>query len=133
MVWERQRPARPRQGARPRLGARAPAPGAARPEVVLVVDADCLASPNLCAVVADELADPAVHAVQSRYDVCNAEESPTAALRAAGFVLKHVIRARGRARLGLSCGLFGSGMGFRTPVRCGPVADVGHRGHRAAP
>ena len=39
-------------------------------------------------------------------------ESSTAALRAAGFGLKHVIRARGRARLGLSCNLFGTGMGF---------------------
>jgi cellulose synthase/poly-beta-1,6-N-acetylglucosamine synthase-like glycosyltransferase len=82
-------------------------------EGVLVVDADCLASPNLCAAVAAELLDPAVQAVQVRYEVSNAEESPTAALRAAGFMLKHVIRARGRARLRLSCGLFGSGMGFR--------------------
>ena len=51
-------------------------------------------------------------AVQVPYLVSNADESPTAALRAAGFTLKHIIRARGRARLGLSCGLFGTGMGF---------------------
>jgi len=87
-----------------------------RPEAVLVVDADCVASPNLCAVVAEELADPGVRAIQVRYDVSNPEESPTAALRAAGFILKHVIRSRGRARLGLSCGLFGSGMAFRTSL-----------------
>jgi cellulose synthase/poly-beta-1,6-N-acetylglucosamine synthase-like glycosyltransferase len=89
---------------------------ARRPEAVLVVDADCVASLNLCAVVAEELADPDVRAIQVRYDVSNAEESPTAALRAAGFILKHVIRSRGRARLGLSCGLFGSGMAFRTSL-----------------
>ena len=82
-------------------------------EAVIIVDADCIATPNLCAAVADELADPAAQAVQARYEVSNAEESPTAALRAAGFALKHLVRARGRARLGLSCGLFGSGMGFR--------------------
>ena len=87
-----------------------------RPEAVLVVDADCIASANLCAVVAEELADPGVQAIQARYDVSNPEESPTAALRAAGFILKHVIRSRGRARLGLSCGLFGSGMAFRTSL-----------------
>jgi 1,2-diacylglycerol 3-beta-glucosyltransferase len=86
------------------------------PEAVLVVDADCIASPNLCAVVAEEIADPGVHAIQARYDVSNPEESATAALRAAGFILKHVIRSRGRARLGLSCGLFGSGMAFRTSL-----------------
>ena len=84
-----------------------------RPEAVLVVDADCIASANLCAVVAEEIADRSVQAIQVRYDVSNPEESPTAALRAAGFILKHVIRSRGRARLGLSCGLFGSGMAFR--------------------
>lgn len=80
---------------------------------VIVVDADCIATPNLCAAVAAELADPAVQAVQAGYEVSNPQASPTAALRAAGFMLKHRIRARGRARLGLSCGLFGSGMGFR--------------------
>ncbi len=87
-----------------------------RPEAVLVVDADCIASPNLCTVVAEELADPAARAIQVRYDVSNPDASPTAALRAAGFILKHVIRSRGRARLGLSCGLFGSGMAFRTSL-----------------
>ncbi|HWD76098.1 MAG TPA: glycosyltransferase family 2 protein [Solirubrobacteraceae bacterium] len=82
-------------------------------EAVLIVDADCIASPNLCAVVAERLADPRVQAVQARYDVSNPDASPTAALRAAGFILRHVIRARGRARLGLSAGLFGSAMAFR--------------------
>jgi 1,2-diacylglycerol 3-beta-glucosyltransferase len=86
------------------------------PEAVLVVDADCIASSNLCEVVGQELADPDVRAIQVRYDVSNPEESPVAALRAAGFILKHVIRSRGRARLGLSCGLFGSGMAFRTSL-----------------
>ena len=83
---------------------------------MIVVDADCIASPDLCATVARELADPEVQAVQARYDVSNPDASPTAALRAAGFVLKHVIRARGRTHLGLSCGLFGSAMAFRVSV-----------------
>ena len=82
-------------------------------EAVIVVDADCIATPTLGATVAEELADPSVRAVQVRYEVSNADESPAAALRAAGFILKHVIRSRGRSRLGLSCGLFGSGMAFR--------------------
>jgi hypothetical protein len=80
-------------------------------EAVVIVDADCAASPNLCSTIAAEIRGGA-NAVQVPYEVANASESPTAALRAAGFTLKHVIRARGRARLGLSCNLFGTGMGF---------------------
>lgn len=87
-----------------------------RRDVVVVVDADCLASSNLCSVIGARMTEPDVHALQVRYEVSNPEDSPTAALRAAGFILKHVIRSRGRARLGLSCGLFGSGMAFRTEI-----------------
>ena len=84
-------------------------------DVVVIVDADCAASANLCSAIAAEIGGGA-DAVQVPYEVSNASESPTAALRAAGFTLKHVIRARGRARLGLSCNLFGTGMGFSAPV-----------------
>ena len=80
-------------------------------DAVVIVDADCAASPNLCSTIAAEIARGR-HAVQVPYEVSNPSESPTAGLRAAGFALKHVIRARGRARLGLSCNLFGTGMGF---------------------
>jgi hypothetical protein len=84
-------------------------------EVVVIVDADCAASPNLCSTIAGEILRGA-EAVQVPYEVSNPSASPTAALRAAGFSLKHVIRARGRARLGLSCSLFGTGMGFSAPL-----------------
>jgi hypothetical protein len=80
-------------------------------DTVVIVDADCEASPNLCSAIAAEIGAGA-DAVQVPYEVSNPAESPTAGLRAAGFALKHVIRARGRARLGLSCNLFGTGMGF---------------------
>jgi 1,2-diacylglycerol 3-beta-glucosyltransferase len=82
-------------------------------EIVMFVDADCVASPNLCREVARAFSRPHVSVVQARYDVSNPEASATSALRAAGFLLKHVIQPRGRQRLGLSCGLFGSGMAFR--------------------
>ena len=111
-VWEREAPDAPGKGralswALERLWRELPAT-----DVVLIVDADCLASPNLCSTVVATMVAAGADAVQVPYEVSNAEESPTAALRAAGFALKHVIRARGRARLGLSCGLFGTGMGF---------------------
>jgi cellulose synthase/poly-beta-1,6-N-acetylglucosamine synthase-like glycosyltransferase len=82
-------------------------------EIVMFVDADCVASPNLCREVAGAMSHPQVSVVQARYDVSNPEASTTSALRAGGFLLKHVIQPRGRQRLGLSCGLFGSGMAFR--------------------
>ena len=112
VVWEREAPEAPGKGraltwALDRLWRELPAT-----DVVLIVDADCLASPNLCSTVVGTMVASGADAVQVPYAVSNAEESPTAALRAAGFALKHIIRARGRARLGLSCGLFGTGMGF---------------------
>jgi cellulose synthase/poly-beta-1,6-N-acetylglucosamine synthase-like glycosyltransferase len=82
-------------------------------DIVMFIDADCVASSNLCREVARAMSRPQVSVVQARYDVSNPEASTTSALRAAGFLLKHVIQPRGRERLGLSCGLFGSGMAFR--------------------
>lgn len=84
-----------------------------RTEVVAIVDADCEASPNLVRAMADAIANGA-QAVQADYRVANPAAAPVASLRSAGFRLKHVIRARGRQRLGLSCNLFGTGMAFST-------------------
>ncbi len=114
-VWERDAPDAPGKPqalawAIERLWAERPTT-----DVVVVVDADCVASPNLCSTIAAKIGGGA-DAVQVPYEVANPSESPTAALRAAGFTLKHVIRAQGRARLGLSCNLFGTGMGFSAAV-----------------
>lgn len=114
-VWERDAPDAPGKGqaltwAIERIWRELP-----QTEAVVIVDADCAASPNLCSTIAAEIAG-GQHAVQVPYEVSNPSESPTAGLRAAGFALKHVIRARGRARLGLSCNLFGTGMGFSSTL-----------------
>jgi hypothetical protein len=111
VVWERNAPDVPGKGqalawALDRLWRERP-----ETDAVAIVDADCAASANFCSTVAAAIGGGA-DAVQVAYEVSNASESPTAALRAAGFALKHVIRARGRAKLGLSCNLFGTGMGF---------------------
>jgi 1,2-diacylglycerol 3-beta-glucosyltransferase len=84
-------------------------------EAVAMVDADCLASPNLLATFDLTLRGGAL-AVQVAYDVANPEASPSAALRWAGFALMHRVRPRGRRALGLSADLFGSGMAFRTAL-----------------
>jgi cellulose synthase/poly-beta-1,6-N-acetylglucosamine synthase-like glycosyltransferase len=78
---------------------------------LLVVDADSLASSNLIAAVSAALAGGA-EAVQCRYDLdlpTTAATVSRARLRALAFRGINVVRARGRAGLGLSAGIFGNG------------------------
>jgi hypothetical protein len=84
-------------------------------DIVVVVDADCIASVNLVSRIARAL-NGATTAVQAAYRVNNAAESTESALRAGGFVLMHDIRAAGKDAIGLSCGLFGTGMAFSTAL-----------------
>jgi 1,2-diacylglycerol 3-beta-glucosyltransferase len=85
------------------------------PDAVVMVDADCTVSANLLEAIARHLADGA-EAVQVDYVADNPEDSPTAALRFAGFALADTVRFLGKERLGLSCGLAGTGMGFKRQV-----------------
>jgi hypothetical protein len=86
-----------------------------RAEAVVVVDADCAAAPNLLTAIAGRLWDGA-RAVQVAYRVGNAEASPVAALRYASFALVNEVRPLGKTTLGLSGGLFGTGMAFTRDV-----------------
>jgi cellulose synthase/poly-beta-1,6-N-acetylglucosamine synthase-like glycosyltransferase len=90
---------------------------ASRPDVeaVAMVDADCVVSPNLLDAM-DRALRGGARAVQTRNMVSNPEDSPRAALRWAGFALVNIVRPRGKQRLGLSCGLFGTGMAFRAEL-----------------
>ncbi len=89
-----------------RVAAEGPPPGA-----VVVVDADCTVRPNLLRAFAAHWAAGA-SAVQARYLVANSGAAPAAAARAAAFALAADVRPLGKDRLGLSCGLLGTGMGF---------------------
>ncbi|MBE2317961.1 glycosyltransferase [Solirubrobacter sp. CPCC 204708] len=84
-------------------------------EAIAIVDADCRPLPDLISALERPLRGGAP-AAQAIYDVLNAEASPTAALRWAAFALKHRVRPRGRVALGLSAGLFGTGMAFRADL-----------------
>ena len=81
------------------------------PDAVVIVDADCIVSRNLLSAIADGLATGA-DAIQVDYVADNPEDSPTSALRFAGFALADTVRFLGKKRLGLSCGLVGTGMAF---------------------
>jgi 1,2-diacylglycerol 3-beta-glucosyltransferase len=84
-------------------------------DAVVMVDADCTVSPNLLSAIAGRLAAGA-GAVQVDYLAGNPEASTVAALRFGAFALADTVRFLGKQRLGLSCGLVGTGMGFRREV-----------------
>jgi len=80
-------------------------------DAVVVLDADCVASSNLLSAIDQRLRSGA-HAVQVDYVVANPDDSNASALRFSGFALMNTVRFLGKQRLGLSCGLVGTGMAF---------------------
>lgn len=77
-------------------------------DAVLVIDADTVVSSGLVAAVRERLRAGAA-AVQCRYLVAEPDASPRTSLMALAFLGMNLLRPRGRARLGLSCGIFGNG------------------------
>jgi Glycosyltransferase like family 2 len=101
------------KGAALRAGfSRAIAQGA---QVLAVVDADSVVAPGFSAAITEALVDGA-EAFQARYVAMGAGGQATARLTALGFLGFNVIRPRGRARLGMSAGIFGNGFGFHKSV-----------------
>jgi hypothetical protein len=80
-------------------------------DAVVVLDADCEASPNMLSMIDQRLRSGA-SAVQVNYVVANPDVSHASALRFGGFALMNTVRFLGKQRLGLSCGLAGTGMAF---------------------
>ena len=81
---------------------------AAGADILIVIDADSIAGPDLVARVSASFAGGAI-AVQCRYEVANADANRRTRLAALAFRGMNVLRPRGRHRLGLSCGIFGNG------------------------
>ena len=114
-VWERHDPGRRGKGhaliwAFERLGAESSAS-----DGIVVLDADCVPSPNLLSAIDLRLRGGA-RALQADYVVGNPEASHVAALRFGAFALMNTVRFQGKQRLGLSCGLVGTGMAFTTDL-----------------
>jgi 1,2-diacylglycerol 3-beta-glucosyltransferase len=82
-----------------------------RIDVVMVVDADTVVSPNLLSAVSAHMGAGA-EVLQARYAIRNAEESWRTRLLQIAFAAFHDARSLGRERLGASCGLRGNGMAF---------------------
>jgi 1,2-diacylglycerol 3-beta-glucosyltransferase len=75
------------------------------------MDADSVVSPNFLRSM-DARLESGSQVVQSYYSVLNPHESRVAAIRHAAL---HYLRPLGRAALGLSCGLKGTGMCLAAP------------------
>lgn len=90
---------------------------AERPAVdaVAVVDADCLVAPNLLAAFDARIRTGAT-AVQASYQAANPSASAVSGLRYASLALVNHVRPLGKAALGLSPGLFGTGMAFSSAM-----------------
>jgi 1,2-diacylglycerol 3-beta-glucosyltransferase len=80
-------------------------------DAVVMLDADCLVSPNLLRAIEVRIRFGA-SAVQVSYVVDNPDVSHASAMRFAAFALMDTVRPMGKQHLGLSCGLFGTGMAF---------------------
>lgn len=82
------------------------------PEVVVVVDADCVVHPGTIDQIA-RLAAARVRPVQATYLMKQSDNpGPKDAVSALAFMVKNLVRPRGLDRLGLPCLLSGTGMAF---------------------
>jgi hypothetical protein len=94
-------------------------------DAVAMVDADCLVSPNMLSAI-DRRLRAGAGAVQVDYVAGNPGASHVSALRFAAFALTDTVRFLGKERLGLSCGLVGTGMAFtRELLRRAPWTATG--------
>jgi len=78
----------------------------------VVIDADTVAEANLLAAIRNRFAAGAL-AVQTRYTVLNADQSPRTRLAELALCAFNCLRPRGRHALGLSAGILGNGFALR--------------------
>ncbi len=81
-------------------------------DAYLVIDADTIVAPNLF----DESRRAFISgadAIQCRYTVANADSSVRTRLMNVALLAFNVLRPRGRAFFGISCGILGNGFGLR--------------------
>lgn len=88
----------------------------AKKGIIALVDADMIIHPRFLAELAASFADPGMKVVQSLNTVANPDASWRAAFGYMGFTTINFVRPAGRAWLGGTAELRGSGMAFRAPV-----------------
>ena len=86
------------------------------PDALMIVDADCLIAPGSLAALAD---DAVRHRrpMQAIYTMtCPPNASAKAAISALSLIFKNLVRPLGLYRVGLPCGLYGTGMAIPWPL-----------------
>lgn len=82
------------------------------PEVVIIIDADCIVHPGTIEQLAYQ-ADALRRPIQSTYLLKSpANSTSTNVVSALAFMVKNLVRPRGLALLGMPCLLMGTGMAF---------------------
>ncbi|MEE9231525.1 MAG: glycosyltransferase family 2 protein, partial [Acidobacteriota bacterium] len=84
-------------------------------DAYVFLDADTVVSSNILGVL-DGRFQSGSEVVQVHYTVSNPTQSSASALRFIAFQLMNYVRPLGKKVLGLSCGLFGTGMGFKRDI-----------------
>lgn len=84
-------------------------------DAFVVLDADSRVAPGFLRAL-DAAMQAGSRVAQAAYRVDNPQAGPAAGLRELAFTLVHDVRARAKARLGLSVGLKGNGMCFAADV-----------------
>ena len=84
-------------------------------DAFVILDADSVVSSNFLRSMDARLA-AGNQVVQAYYTVLNTHQGMLTGLRAAALAALHYLRPLGRAAFGLSCGLKGNGMCFRTDI-----------------
>ncbi|MEX0269914.1 glycosyltransferase family 2 protein [Leptolyngbyaceae cyanobacterium UHCC 1019] len=99
------------------------------PDVVVIVDADCLVAPGVVEQIS-RLAIACNRPVQATYLLTQpAQPSPKAAVSTLAFTVKNLVRPLGLAQLGLPCPLTGAGMAFpwevirKVPLASGNIVE----------
>jgi hypothetical protein len=129
-VWERDDPAKRGKGFALGWALQRLETGDEDFDVVVILDADCLVSPNMLSAM-EVCVRHGADAVQVGNVVGNPDASHASALRFAAFALMNTVRPLGKQQLGLSCGLFGTGMAFtrellrREPWNAAGLAEDG--------
>lgn len=107
------------------------------PDVVIVLDADCLMAPGLLSRIAS-VACNSGRPVQATYLMHAANNGLKARIAEFAMRVKNLVRPRGMHQLGLPCGLYGTGMAFpwavvvRAPLASGHLAEDMQLGVRLA-
>ena len=107
------------------------------PDVVVILDADCVLDPKLLPRIAS-VAHGTGRPVQATYLMTAANDGLKARVAEFAMRVKNLVRPRGMHQLGLPCGLYGTGMAFpwdvavQAPLASGHLAEDMQLGVRLA-